>query len=59
MVIRDMTKHSRGGSWVLDAETAEAIRRWRTTCPSRYVFPASALHLHRQMDEKLLALAGI
>jgi integrase len=52
MVVLDMTKNGRGGSWVLDAGTAESIRRWRTICPStRYVFPASALPLHRRTDE--------
>jgi integrase len=52
MVVLDTTKNGRGGSWVLDAGTAEALRRWRTICPSkRYVFPASALPLHRRSDE--------
>jgi len=52
MVVLDTTKNGRGGSWVLDAGTAEALRRWQTICPStRFVFPASALPLHRRTDE--------
>jgi integrase len=52
MVVLDTTKNGRGGSWVLDPSTAEALRRWRTICPSkRFVFPASALPLHRRSDE--------
>jgi len=53
LVVLDETKNGRGGSWVLDAGTAEAVRRWRTICPStKYVFPASSLALHRRTDEE-------
>jgi|HubBroStandDraft_1064217.scaffolds.fasta_scaffold02978_5 integrase len=49
MVVLDMTKNGRGGSWVLDPGTAEALRRWRKLCTSeRYVFPTSALPRHRR-----------
>ncbi len=52
MIVLDTTKNGRGGSWVLDPGTAEALRRWRTLCPSEtYVFPASALPQHREVED--------
>jgi integrase len=52
MVCLDITKNGRGGSWVLDPATAEALRRWRTICPSKkFVFPASALPQHKPTDD--------
>jgi integrase len=51
MIVLDVTKNGRGGSWVLDPGTAEALRRWRKICPSdRYVFPAAALPYHRKRN---------
>lgn len=48
MVAFDKMKNGREGTWVLDGGTAEAIRRWRTICPSKkYVFPSAALPGHR------------
>lgn len=40
----DVTKNGRGGTWPIDPGTAEALRRWRTLCPSeRLVFPAEGM----------------
>ncbi len=55
MICLDKTKNGRGGSWVLDPSSAEALRRWRTVCPSKtYVFPASALPQHEAGDDEPL-----
>jgi integrase len=49
LIVLDMTKNGRGGSWRLDPGTAEALRRWRRICPSdRLVFPTEALPRHRR-----------
>jgi len=48
-IVLDETKNGRGGTWALDPGTAEALRRWRTTCPSsRWVFPTEALPRYRR-----------
>jgi integrase len=53
MISLDTTKNGRGGAWVLDPATAEALRRWHTICPSEtFVFPASALPQHRDTDDR-------
>jgi hypothetical protein len=53
-IVLDMTKNGRGGSWALDPGTAEALRRWRTICPSKqYVFPASAVPGHRTAERPM------
>ncbi len=45
----DKTKNGRGGNWPLDPGTAEALRLWRTVCPSaRWVFPTEALPMYRR-----------
>ncbi len=52
-VVFDTTKNGRGGAWTLNG-TAEALRRWRALCPSKtYVFPASALPIHREKNRPL------
>ncbi len=52
MVTFDKLKNGRDGAWVLDPGTAEALRRWRTICPSKkFVFPSSALPGHRGSGE--------
>jgi len=59
MVVLDVTKNGRGGSWVLDSGTAEALRRWKSLCPSkRLVFPASAVPRHRRNETDRLLCAG-
>lgn len=48
-LVLDRTKSGRGGSWALDAGTTEALRRWRSICPSeRWVFPTEALPRYRR-----------
>lgn len=40
----DHTKNGRDANWALDPGTAEALRQWKKTCPSKtYVFPELAL----------------
>lgn len=49
LVVLDVTKNGRGGSWRLDPGTAEALRRWKRMCPSdRLVFPTEALPRFRR-----------
>lgn len=58
-LVLDETKNGRGGSWALDAGTAEALRLWRRQCPSdRWVFPADALPRHRRKRAGLPLYAG-
>lgn len=53
-IVLDITKNGRGGSWSLDPGTAEALRRWKTLCPSkRFVFPASAVPGHREKERPM------
>lgn len=48
-IVLDRTKNGRGGSWALDPGTAEALRRWKTICPSiQYVFPTEAVPRYRR-----------
>jgi len=48
-LVLDRTKNGRGASWMMDAGTTEALRRWRTICPSMtWVFPAEALPRYRR-----------
>jgi integrase len=53
-IVLDTTKNGRGGSWALDPGTAEALRRWKTLCPSkRFVFPAAAVPAHREKERSM------
>jgi integrase len=53
-IVLDVTKNGRGGSWALDAGTAEALRRWKRICPSEtFVFPATALGGKRRGDRPM------
>jgi integrase len=45
----DGTKNGEHLHWVLDPGTAEALRRWKTICPSQiWIFPAEAVPRHRR-----------
>lgn len=47
----DRTKNGEDAYWALDPGTAEALRRWRTICPSDvWVFPAAALPRYRRRN---------
>jgi integrase len=53
-IVLDTTKNGRGGSWSLGSGTAEALRRWKTICPSeRYAFPAGAVPGHRNKERPM------
>ena len=55
-IVLDTSKNGRGGSWALDAGTAEALRRWRTICPStRFIFPVEAMPGGRLRDRPMYA----
>jgi integrase len=47
----DRTKNGEPIHWALDPGTAEALRRWRTICPSTvWVFPAEAIPRYRRRN---------
>ncbi len=47
----DRTKNGEPIHWALDPGTAEALRRWRTLCPSTvWVFPAEAIPRYRRRN---------
>jgi integrase len=47
----DRTKNGEPIHWALDPGTAEALRRWRTLCPSTvWVFPAEAIARYRRRN---------
>ena len=56
----DVNKTDDARSWVLDAGTAEAFRRWRKIAPpSRYVFPPPALPQARREAETPFAVGQL
>jgi integrase len=51
LAVIDRSKNGESITWALDPGTAEALRRWRSLCPSKvWVFPAEAIPRFRRRN---------